>query len=85
MFGGITFMVRGKMCISAGKERFMFRVDPAVHDTLVQGEGCRTVSMKGREYRGYIHVDAEAVKSDRELKRWAALALKYNEKLVPKE
>ena len=32
MFGGITFLVGGKMCVSVGKTRLMCRIDPAVHD-----------------------------------------------------
>jgi TfoX/Sxy family transcriptional regulator of competence genes len=78
MFGGITFMVRGKMCISVGKDRLMCRIDPAVHDAAVQREGCRSVVMKGRQLRGYVHVDREAVRTKRGLGHWVALALDYN-------
>jgi len=28
MFRGVTFMVNGKMCISAGNEEMMCRIDP---------------------------------------------------------
>jgi len=80
MFGGITFMVRKRMCISVGKERIMCRIDPAIHDTALQRKGCRTVMMKGRQYRGYVFVDAEAVKADSDLDYWVGLALSYNSK-----
>ena len=62
MFGGVTFMVQGKMCISAGKNRIMCRIDPDVHDSALTREGCRTVIMKGRQYRGYVYVDEDALK-----------------------
>jgi TfoX/Sxy family transcriptional regulator of competence genes len=78
MFGGITFMVRGKMCVSVGKDRLMCRIDPAVHDAAVQREGCRSVVMKGRQLRGYVHVDREVVRTKRGLDHWVALALDYN-------
>ena len=78
MFGGITFMVRGKMCISVGRERCMFHIDPAIHDTVVGRAGSRTVLMKGREYKGYVHVDANALKAAPELTYWIDLALAYN-------
>jgi TfoX/Sxy family transcriptional regulator of competence genes len=81
MFGGITFMVNGKMCVSVGRDRLMCRIDPAVHDAALKRKGCQTVVMKRREYRGYVHVDAEAVKSERELNYWIALSLDYNSKL----
>jgi TfoX/Sxy family transcriptional regulator of competence genes len=80
MFGGITFMVRGKMCVSVGKGRIMCRIDPTIHDAVLQRRGCRTVVMKGRQFRGYVHVDAEAVRTKDELGYWIGLALDYNRK-----
>src|SRR5579864_4165295 len=62
MFGGITFMVRGKMCISAGRGRIMCRIDPAFHQSALERKGCRPVVMKGREYRGFVYVNADALK-----------------------
>ena len=73
MFGGLAFMVDRKMCVSVGKERIMCRIDPAIHDAALQRKGCRTVVMKGREYRGYVHVDAEAVRTNGELEYWVGL------------
>ncbi len=80
MFGGLAFMVGGKMCISVGRDRLMCRIDPAIHDAALQHRGCRTVVMKGRQYRGFVHVDADAVNSDRDLAYWIALSLDYNSK-----
>ncbi len=52
MFGGIAFMVDGKMCLTAGADRMMVRIDPNVHEEAIKRKGCRTVIMKGREYKG---------------------------------
>ena len=78
MFGGTAFMVRGRMCVSARPQRIMCRIDPAVHDEVLTRRGCRTVVMKGREYRGYVWVDASAVRSAAALESWITLALDYN-------
>ena len=80
MFAGLTFMVRGKMCVSVGKDRIMCRIDPAIHDAALGRPGCRTVVMKGRPYRGFVHVDAEAVKSNGDLAYWVGLALDFNQR-----
>lgn len=81
MFGGTAFIVRGKMCVSVRKEeRIMCRIDPAIHDAALERNGCRTVVMKGRQYRGYVYVDAEAVRTKGDLEYWVGLALDYNEK-----
>lgn len=82
MFGATAFMVRGKLCVSAGRGRIMCRIDPAVHDAVLKHKDCRTVVMKGRKYRGYVYVDAESVRTKAALKYWIDHALKYNNVLV---
>jgi len=83
MFGGVTFMVRGKMCVSVGRDRIMCRIDPVIHDAALERQGCRTVVMKGRQYRGFVHVEAAAVRSKRDLDYWIGLALDYNTRVKP--
>jgi TfoX/Sxy family transcriptional regulator of competence genes len=83
MFGGITFLVSGKMCVSVGKARLMCRVDPVVHDAALQRRGCRTVVMSGRKYRGFVYVDGDTVRSERELGWWIRLALDFNTRANP--
>jgi len=78
MFGGIVFMVGGKMCVSVRRDQLMCRIDPSLHDAALECTGCRTVVMKGRRYRGYVYVDSMAVRTKRELERWIGLAVKYN-------
>ncbi len=78
MFGSTTFMVRGKMCISAGHRRLMCRIDPARHETALARKGVTTVRMKGREYRGFVHVRESVVNSKRALDYWIRLCLAFN-------
>lgn len=56
MFGGIGFMVDGKLCVSVGAHRLMCRIDPATHEKALEHEGAQTVTMNGRQYKGYVHV-----------------------------
>ena len=83
MFGSIAFMVRGKLCIGARKEHIMCRIDPASHDMAVKRKGCETVVMRGRQYRGYIQVDAESIKTKQALQYWIDLALSHNRTAFP--
>ena len=78
MFRGLTFMVNGKMCVSVSQDRIMCRIDPTIHDTLVEKPGCSTVIMKGKPYKGFVHVNELALKSKNELEYWIGLALEYN-------
>lgn len=41
MFRGITFMVDDKMCISVSGNELMCRIDPLLHDELVEKNGYR--------------------------------------------
>jgi TfoX/Sxy family transcriptional regulator of competence genes len=78
MFGGLAFMVNGKMCITVGPERIMCRIDPALHNDAIQKKGVSTVTMGGRTYNGYVHIKEEEIKTPKALAYWIELALDYN-------
>jgi TfoX/Sxy family transcriptional regulator of competence genes len=78
MFSGVTFMVNGKMCISAGDNRIMCRIDPSVYESALTRSGCSPVIMRGRQYKGFVYVDEEVIKSKKEFEYWIGLALAFN-------
>jgi len=78
MFRGVTFMVDDKMCITAGDNKIMCRIDPAIHEEIIKRKGCETVKMKGREYKGYVYVSEEGIKTKKDLAYWITLALDFN-------
>jgi TfoX/Sxy family transcriptional regulator of competence genes len=80
MFGGITFMVDRKMCISVGGHRLMCRIDPELHELAIKRPGVRTVRMNGRAYRGFVHVREEAVATTRALDYWVRMCLEFNKR-----
>ncbi|MEP7323846.1 MAG: TfoX/Sxy family protein [Saprospiraceae bacterium] len=80
MFRGMVFMVNGKMCITASDTHIMCRIDPALHDEAVKKKGCHSVFMGGREYRGYVQIDENAIKTKKDLTWWIKLALEFNPK-----
>ena len=80
MFRGMTFMVDDKMCISVGDDRIMCRIDPAIHDEVIKKEGCSTVEMRGRPYKGFVYVNPQGMKTERDLDYWISLALEFNKK-----
>ena len=80
MFSGIAFMVNKKLCVTIGDNRIMCRVDPSLHDELIQKSGCSTVVMKGREYKGYIWVNESVLTTKKQIDYWVKLALDFNPK-----
>ena len=78
MFGGLAFMVDNKICITAGADRIMCRIDPAIHAEAVKRKGVTTVIMGGREYKGYVHVKQDSIQIQKDFDYWIGLAVDYN-------
>ena len=83
MFRGVTFMVNGKMCVSAGDDRIMCRIDPAIHEEAIKRKGCSTMMMGGREYKGYVEVKEDSIKTKKDLDYWISLAIAFNKNAKP--
>jgi len=78
MFGGLAFMVNSKMCIAVGADRMMCRIDPALYEESIKRKGCCKVVMGGREYKGYVYINEEVIKTKKDFDYWVALALDFN-------
>lgn len=85
MFGGLAFMIRGNMAVAAiSHGGLMLRIDPADSESLVAEPHVHRFQMRGRELDGWLHVDAPAVETDDELRRWVNHGVTYARSLPPK-
>lgn len=85
MFGGLAFLVDGNMAVSASsKGGLLLRVDPSQAESLVAEPDVRRFEMRGRQMKGWLHVDGQAVDSDEDLWRWVSHGLAYARSLPPK-
>jgi len=78
MFGGLCFMVNDKMCVGVESERLMVRFDPALHDELLEKDGCTPMDFTGKSMKGFAFVDLDSLKTTKQLQFWMDLALTYN-------
>lgn len=78
MMGGLCFMVKGKMCVGVEKNRLMARIGPEAYEDALTRKGCRPMDFTGRPMRGFVFVEREGMKSDKDLAFWLELALAYN-------
>ena len=78
MFGGLTFMVNGKMCVGVAKDELMVRIDPAVYDQALKRKGCHEMRFTGKPMKGFVFVGPEGTKSKKDLEYWIGLALEFN-------
>jgi TfoX/Sxy family transcriptional regulator of competence genes len=79
MMGGLTFMVKGKMCVGIIKDDLMCRIDPALHENAIEKTGCRTMDFTKRPMKGYVMVDNTGIRSKNEFDYWIKLCLDFNE------
>ena len=85
MFGGLSFLVGGNLAVAAsGKGGLMVRVAPEETDALLAKPGVRPFEMRGRALDGWLRVDADAVRTKRQLEPWVARGVGYARSLPPK-
>jgi TfoX/Sxy family transcriptional regulator of competence genes len=85
MFGGLAFLVDGNMAVSAsGQGGLLVRVDPDESDALVARTGARPMEMRGREMAGWLRVDADQVRTKRQLAPWVQRGVAFARSLPPK-
>lgn len=85
MFGGLAFLVGGNMAIAASSEGgVLVRVDPERSERLVATTKARPMVMRGREMAGWLRVDAEDVRTKRQLARWVEMGVAYARSLPAK-
>ena len=80
MMGGLVFMYNEKMCIGIIKDEMMCRIDPTLHNEMIEKTGCRTMDFTKRPMRGYIMVDFSGMTSEKDFGFWIQLALDFNNK-----
>lgn len=78
MFGGLAFMVDGKMCLGVVNDALMARVDPENYENLLEQKGARPMDFTGRPMKGFLFVDPDGIASEAELGQWVQRCLDYN-------
>jgi TfoX/Sxy family transcriptional regulator of competence genes len=79
MFGGVCFMIRGRMCCGISDSSLMVRLDPDEADRLADRPHVRPMDFTGKPMRGYLFVDAEGIDSPKALRSWVDRSVAYIE------
>src|ERR1700761_6911966 len=84
MFGGLAFLINGNMSVAVSRQGgLMVRVPPAETEKLLVRAHVSPMVMAGRETRGWLRVDAEGVKTKRQLTAWVTRGVDYARALPP--
>ncbi|GAA4467665.1 TfoX/Sxy family protein [Nemorincola caseinilytica] len=78
MFGGVCYMVNGKMCVGIVQDEMMCRIGPHAYEAALEKKGCREMVFTGKPMKGYVYVSDEGMKTNKNFQYWIELCLEYN-------
>lgn len=70
MFGGLCFLVDGKMLGGIIGDDLMARVGPVNYAAAMAKPHVRAMDFTGRPLKGFVYVDSAGIESDAELWEW---------------
>lgn len=70
MFGGIAFMLDGRMCCGVLKDELVARVSAADYADALKQPQVRPMDFTGRPMKGYLYIAAAAITDDGSLAPW---------------
>jgi TfoX/Sxy family transcriptional regulator of competence genes len=84
MFGGVGFLLNGNLACGVNKDNLIVRVDPAKHSALLKKPQTRPFDMTGRPMKGWLIVEADGFKTDKQLSAWIKEGVEFALTLPPK-
>ncbi len=84
MFGGLTFMAGGNMCVGVTNDDLMARVGPDAHAAALKIANARPMDFTGRPMKSMVFVGEKGWKSDKSLKDWIDRGVKHARSLPEK-
>ena len=85
MFGGIAFMLDGKMCCGVLNDQLVARVGPEAYAPALREPHVRPMDFTGRPMKGYVYVGAKALNGDAKLRTWIARTVDFARTLPAKK
>ena len=85
MFGGLTFMVGGHMCVGIVDRDLMARIGPDASQEALARPHVREMDFTGRALKGMVYVASAGVRSEAALMRWIDQGVEFVSSLPPKK
>ena len=77
MFGGVGFLLSGNMACGANKNNLIVRVNPEKHSALLKKPHAKPFDMTGRPMKGWLVIEADGCKTDRQLSTWVKEGVEF--------
>jgi TfoX/Sxy family transcriptional regulator of competence genes len=84
MFGGVGYLLHGNMACGVIQDDLIVRVDPEKHAALLRKPHARPFDMTGRPMKGWLLVEADGLKTRRQLSAWIQEGVEFAVTLPPK-
>jgi TfoX/Sxy family transcriptional regulator of competence genes len=85
MFGGLAFLLHGNMAVAvSSKGGLMLRCDPDEMEAAMARPHTGPMVMRGRPARGWLRVEADGVRTRRQLEPWVRRGAALARSLPPK-
>lgn len=78
MFGGLAFLVNGKMCINISHDNLMCRYNPEFEDEVSEKKGFLPMIMRGKQLKEYCYVEPLGFQRPDDFEFWMEICLEYN-------
>src|SRR5438445_8435906 len=77
MFGGIGFLLHGKMLVGVWKNSLIVRVGPDSYEDALLEPHVKEFDITGRPMKGWVLIEPEGIEDDEHLKDWIERAMKF--------
>lgn len=84
MFGGICHLLHGNMFCGVYKDYLILRLGEEKAKTALESESVRPFDITGMPMKGWVMVEENGFKTDKELKAWLNSAKEFACSLPPK-
>lgn len=84
MFGGLAFLLDGKMFVGVSATDLMVRVGPGAYDAALSRPHVRPMDFTGRPLTGYIFVSAAGSRTDAAVAEWIMQSIAFVRTLLKK-
>lgn len=85
MFGGLAFLLDGKMFCGVSGDELLARVGPEAHQAALARPHVRVMDFNGKPMRGYVFVGPRALASEAALAGWVTQCAAFTATLPEKK
>lgn len=79
MFGGICFLLHGKMALGIVNDMLMIRCRPENYKDFLQKPFVREMDFTGKPLKGFLYIEPEGYDLDEDLRYWIDEAIAFVE------